>query len=306
MLDRARVRVAERLGLLGDGEAFREILRGAFVARPEIGKELYAELHASVPTRASAAASGIVELAACGRYSASRGLGQVFAQRRGVDHVRIEIRRVEVEHVLVIDAAGIGDAAQIGLVADRPADVGRRAAALGADEVRIAHARLRGGARQQRHRVLPILAEHIVVFERVAARQNIGAASLARPASDRCRHRGPAVPRRLSPTRNSNGWPFCQPMAICSTKCRSSRRMSTGTSTHAQHTRRHVVDLDTQSRDFAHVQGRRSRHSAACWNVSISSRGIEIDDPAVLDHPGEVFAVLQHGDVGDRVLVAAR
>ena len=47
MLDRTRVGIAERLGLLGDSEAFGKILRGALVARPEIGKELYAELHAS-------------------------------------------------------------------------------------------------------------------------------------------------------------------------------------------------------------------------------------------------------------------
>jgi hypothetical protein len=46
MLDRTRVGVAERLGLLGDGEAFGKILRGALVARSEIGKKLYAELHA--------------------------------------------------------------------------------------------------------------------------------------------------------------------------------------------------------------------------------------------------------------------
>ena len=49
MLDRTRVRVAERLGLFGDGKAFREILRGALVARPEIGKELNAELHWAMP-----------------------------------------------------------------------------------------------------------------------------------------------------------------------------------------------------------------------------------------------------------------
>ena len=47
MLDRARVGVAERLGLLGDGEAFGKIIRGALVAWPEIGKKLYAELHAT-------------------------------------------------------------------------------------------------------------------------------------------------------------------------------------------------------------------------------------------------------------------
>ena len=46
MLDRTRMRIAERLGLFGDGEALGKILRGALVARPEIGKELNAELHA--------------------------------------------------------------------------------------------------------------------------------------------------------------------------------------------------------------------------------------------------------------------
>ncbi len=46
VLDRARMGVAERLGLFGDGKAFREIRGSAFVARPEIGKELNAEPHA--------------------------------------------------------------------------------------------------------------------------------------------------------------------------------------------------------------------------------------------------------------------
>jgi hypothetical protein len=36
--------------------------------------------------------------------------------------------------------------------------------------------------------------------------------------------------------------------------------------------RRHVVDLDGEPRDFASSR-RRSRHSAACWKVSMSSRG---------------------------------
>ena len=87
MLDRARVGVAERLGLFGDGEALGKILRGAFVARPEIGEELNAELHAIVfrhlrfersaskDTAGAAVPSGrfaatSMRGTACGRYSA--------------------------------------------------------------------------------------------------------------------------------------------------------------------------------------------------------------------------------------------
>src|SRR5262249_42935381 len=60
MLNRARVAIAERVGLLGDGEALGEILRGVFVAWPEIRKELNAELHP-------------VHSAACWKISMSSG-----------------------------------------------------------------------------------------------------------------------------------------------------------------------------------------------------------------------------------------
>jgi hypothetical protein len=69
---------------------------------------------------------------------------QVDAQRRFIDNVGIEVGRVEIQHIGMIDARRIGDAAQISLVAGRPADVGRRAAAFGGDEVRIANAGLGG------------------------------------------------------------------------------------------------------------------------------------------------------------------
>ena len=64
-------------------------------------------------------------------------------------------------------------AAQISLVADRAADVGRRTAAFGADQAWIAHAGLGRAARKNADRVLPVLAEHIVVRKGVAARQNV-------------------------------------------------------------------------------------------------------------------------------------
>ena len=41
---------AERVGLLGDREALREVFFGAFVLRLEVGKELDAELHGSIPS----------------------------------------------------------------------------------------------------------------------------------------------------------------------------------------------------------------------------------------------------------------
>src|ERR1700682_1255865 len=112
-------------------------------------------------------------------------------------------------------------------------------------------------------------------------------------------------PQSLSPMRNSNGWPFCQPMAICSTKCRSSRRISAGTST-TRTTRGVTSSISTLNRAI----------SLMSWDGKPSFRGllerqhlvapVEIDDLAVLDHPGEVFGVLQNGDVGDRVFVPHR
>src|SRR5215468_919334 len=105
-------------------------------------------------------------------------------------------------------------------------------------------------------------------------------------------------PHALSPRRNSNGWQFCQPIAICRTKCRSSRRMATGTSTRRT-TAGSTSSISMRNRAISpkRVLFRRlleGEHLVA-W--------VEVHDLAVLDHPGEMLAALQNGDVGDRVLV---
>src|ERR1700731_3173580 len=109
----------------------------------------------------------------------------------------------------------------------------------------------------------------------------------------------------LSPMRNSNGWPFCQPMAMCSTKCRSSRRMSAGTST-TRTTRGVTSSISTLNRAISLMSGDSKPSFRGLLERQHLIAPIEIDDLAVLDHPGEVFAVLQDGDVGDRVFVPHR
>src|ERR1700688_31698 len=113
-------------------------------------------------------------------------------------------------------------------------------------------------------------------------------------------------PHTLSPMRNSNGWPFCQPMAICSTKCRSSRRMSAGTST-TRSTRGVTSSISTLNRAILFIAVFLAGNSKPSFRGLLEGQHlvarIEIDDLAVLDHPGEVFGVLQNGNVGDRVFV---
>src|ERR1700726_5288668 len=109
-------------------------------------------------------------------------------------------------------------------------------------------------------------------------------------------------PQSLSPMRNSNGWPFCQPMAICSTKCRSSRRMSAGTST-TRTTRGVTSSISTLNRAISLMSGDNKPSFRGLLERQHLVASIEIDDLAVLDDPGEVFAVLQDGDIGDRVFV---
>src|SRR5580700_1708629 len=112
-------------------------------------------------------------------------------------------------------------------------------------------------------------------------------------------------PHTLSPMRNSNGWPFCQPMAICSTKCRSSRWMSTGTST-TRTTRGVTSSISTLNRAISLMSGDSKPSFRGLLEGQHLVAPIEIDDLAVLDHQGEVFGVLQDGNVGDRVLVPDR
>src|ERR1700688_2118828 len=113
-------------------------------------------------------------------------------------------------------------------------------------------------------------------------------------------------PHTLSPMRNSNGWPFCQPMAICSTKCKSSRRMSAGTST-TRTTRGATSSTSTLNRAISLIAVFLAGDSQPSFRGLLERQHlvapIEIDDLAVLDHPGEVLAVLQDGDIGDRVFV---
>src|SRR3984957_17001772 len=113
-------------------------------------------------------------------------------------------------------------------------------------------------------------------------------------------------PQSLSPMRNSNGWPFCQPMAICSTKCRSSRRISAGTST-MRSTRGVTSSISTLNRAISFIAVFLAGDSKPSFRSLLERQhlaaAIEIDDLAILDHPGEVFAVLQDGDIGDRVFV---
>src|ERR1700733_13190438 len=109
-------------------------------------------------------------------------------------------------------------------------------------------------------------------------------------------------PHTLSPMRNSNGWPFCQPMTICSTKCRSSRRISAGTST-TRTTRGVTSSISTLNRAMSLMSGDSKPSFRGLLERQHLVAPIEIDDLAVLDHPGEVFAVLQDGDIRDRVFV---
>src|ERR1700733_13970207 len=112
-------------------------------------------------------------------------------------------------------------------------------------------------------------------------------------------------PHTLSPMRNSNGWPFCQPMTICSTKCRSSRRISAGTST-TRTTRGVTSSISTLNRAISLMSGDSKPLFRGLLERQHLVAPIEIDDLAVLDHPGEVFAVLQDGDIGNRVFVPHR
>src|SRR5580658_2340331 len=109
-------------------------------------------------------------------------------------------------------------------------------------------------------------------------------------------------PQCLSPIRNSNGWPFCQPMAICSTKCKSSSRMSAGTST-TRTTRGVTSSISTLNRAISLMSGDSKPSFGGLLERQHLVAPIEIDDPAVLDYPGEVFGVLQDSDIGDRVFV---
>src|SRR6202047_3854068 len=109
-------------------------------------------------------------------------------------------------------------------------------------------------------------------------------------------------PQSLSPMRNSNGWPFCQPMAICSTKCRSSRRISAGTST-TRTTRGATSSISTLNRAISLMSGDNKPSFGGLLERQHLVASIEIDDLAVLDHRGEVFGVLQDGDIRDRVFV---
>src|SRR3984957_744935 len=109
-------------------------------------------------------------------------------------------------------------------------------------------------------------------------------------------------PQSLSPTRNSNGWPFCQPMAICSTKCRSSRRISAGTST-TRRTRGVTSSISTLNRAISFMfAGGAPLFRGLLKRQHLVARS-EVDDLSVLDHASEVLGVLQDRDVGDRVLV---
>src|SRR5580704_9388157 len=112
-------------------------------------------------------------------------------------------------------------------------------------------------------------------------------------------------PQSLSPMRNSNGWPFCQPMAICSTKCKSSRRISAGTST-TRTTRGVTSSTSTLNRAISLMSGDSKPLFRSLLERQHLVAPVEIDDLAVLDHPGEVFAVLQHSDIRDRVFVPHR
>src|SRR6202161_2102162 len=94
-------------------------------------------------------------------------------------------------------------------------------------------------------------------------------------------------------------------MAICSTKCRSSRRMSAGTST-IRSTRGVTSSISTLKRAISLMSGDSKPSFRGLLERQHLVAPIEIDDPAILDHPGEVFAVLQDGDIRDRVFVPHR
>src|ERR1700692_3377152 len=91
-------------------------------------------------------------------------------------------------------------------------------------------------------------------------------------------------------------------MAICNTKCRSSRRMSAGTST-TRNTRGVTSSISTLNRAISLICGDSKPSFRGLLERQHLVAPIEIDDLAVLDHPGEVFGVLQDGDVGDLVFV---
>src|SRR5579862_3103914 len=91
-------------------------------------------------------------------------------------------------------------------------------------------------------------------------------------------------------------------MAICSTKCRSSRRMSAGTST-TRRTRGVTSSISTLNRAILLMAvGSEPLFRRLLERQHLVARR-EIDDPAVLDHASEVLGILQDRDVGDRVFV---
>src|SRR5580704_14102249 len=89
-------------------------------------------------------------------------------------------------------------------------------------------------------------------------------------------------------------------MAICRTKCRSSRRISAGTST-TRTTAGVTSSISTRSRAISFIA--RSFLFRGLLERQHFVARIKIDHFAVLDDTGQVLAVLQDRDVGDRVLV---
>ncbi len=119
--------------------------------------------------------------------------------------------------------------------------------------------------------MLPILAEHVVVFEALAVRQNIGERRLVRrPRTDL----GVAVGQTPDLIADAK----LERVAVLPADGDLQDEVQIVEADIGRHVeaaanaRRHVVDLDGKPRDFA-CSRRRSRHSAACWKVSISSRG---------------------------------
>src|ERR1700719_3045716 len=79
-------------------------------------------------------------------------------------------------------------------------------------------------------------------------------------------------------------------------------RNSAGTST-TRTTRGATSSISTLHRAISLMSGDNKPSFRGLLERQHLVASIEIDDLAVLDHPGEVFAVLQDRDIGDRVFV---
>src|SRR5262245_54136533 len=167
----------------------------------------------------------------------------------------------------------IGDGAQIVLVAGRPADLRGRKAAFGAEQAGIRYPRRGDDHLLDLDRVLPVVAEHVIVLERPSELREIG---------ERRHFRRQRVLLRVAVDQPPGFVAVAElvRMAVLPAdrdlqhevqivKPDRERHLDL-----PDHRRVDLVDRDPKAGDVA--------HSAACWNVSRSSRPSSTTLPSLI------------------------